>query len=78
MDVIYKDLCWRARHHTPMMDTLTVDHLNDIEASYEGQTGPLPLIEIPTSLTMQTPFRTTGEFYIYSWEDHVEKSGPLL
>jgi hypothetical protein len=50
--VLYKDRCWRARHHTPRMATLTVDHLNEIEASYEGQPGPLPPVEIPSSLTM--------------------------
>jgi hypothetical protein len=72
--VLYKDLCWRARHHTPRMATLTVDHLNDIEASYDGQLGPIPHVEIPTSLTMQTPFGMTYEFYVYSWEDRVEKS----
>ena len=33
IDVLYKDLVWRARHHTPRMATLTIDHLNDIEAS---------------------------------------------
>jgi hypothetical protein len=74
VDVLYKDLCWRARHHTPRMATLTVDHLNDIEASYEGQPGSLLLVEIPTGLTMQTPFGTTDDFYIYSWDDRVEKS----
>jgi hypothetical protein len=75
VDVLYKDLCWRAtRHLTPRMATLTVDHLNEIEASYEGHRGPLPPVEIPASLTMQTPFGTTDEFYIYSWEDRVEKS----
>jgi hypothetical protein len=56
------------------MATLTVDHLNDIVASHEGQTGPLPPVEIPNSLTMQTAFGTTDEFYIYSWDDRVEKS----
>ena len=50
--VLCKDLHWRARHHTPRMASLTVDHLNDIEASYEGQPGPLPPIEIPISLTI--------------------------
>ena len=42
IDVLYKDLCWRARHHTPRMAILIVDHLNEIEASYEGHLGPLP------------------------------------
>ena len=56
------------------MATLTVDHLNKIEASYEGQAGPLTHVEIPTSLTMKTPFGTKDEFYIYSGEDRVEKS----
>ena len=52
MNCLYKDLRWRARHHTPRMATLTVDYLNDMEASYEGQHGPLPPVEIPTSLTI--------------------------
>jgi len=64
VDVLYKDLCWRARHHTSRKATLIVDHLNDIEASYEGQPGPLPPVEIPTSLTIRTPLGTRDEFYI--------------
>jgi hypothetical protein len=56
------------------MATLAIDHLHEIEALYEGHTGQLPLVEIPANLTMQTPFGTTDEFYIYSWEDRVEKS----
>jgi len=55
VDVLYKELCWRARHHTPRMATLTVDHLNGIESSYEGQPGPLSIVEIPTRLTIRTP-----------------------
>ena len=56
------------------MATLTIDHSNEIEASYEGQPGPLPPVEILASLTIQTPLGTKDEFYIYSWEDRVEKS----
>jgi hypothetical protein len=56
------------------MATMTVDHLNEIEASYEGQPGPLPPLETPTSLTWKTPFGTKDGFFIYSWEDRVEKS----
>ena len=52
MDVLYKDLHWRAIHHTPRMATLTVANLNEIEASYEGQLGPLPPPEIPTNMTI--------------------------
>ncbi len=74
IDVLYKDLHWRARYHTPRLATLTVDHLNEIEASYEGQHGPLPPVEIPNSLTWHTPFRTKDEFVIYSWENRIEKS----
>jgi hypothetical protein len=68
------NLHWRARHHTPRMATRIVSHLNEVEASYEGQPGPPPLAEIPTSLTIQTPYGTEDEFFIYSWDDHVEKS----
>ena len=56
------------------MATLTIDHFNDNVASYEGQSTQLPCVEIPTSLTIQTAFGTTGEFFIYSWDDRVEKS----
>ena len=56
------------------MATLIVDNVNDIVASYEGQLVPLPPVEIPTSLTMQTVFGTTDEFYTYSRDDRVEKS----
>ena len=74
MDVLYNNLHWRARHHTPRMATRTVDHLNEVEASYEGQSSPLPPVEIPTSFTIQTPYGTEDEFFIYSWDDRVEKS----
>jgi hypothetical protein len=66
IDVLYKDLAWRARHHTPRMTTLTIDHMNEIVASYEGQPGPLPPVEVTTNLTMQTPFGTQDGFFIYS------------
>ena len=52
---------------------MTIDHLNDIEASYEGLRGPLPPIVIPTSLTFQTALGTQDEIFIYSWEDRAEK-----
>ena len=42
IDVLYKDLCWRARLHTPRIATLTVDHLNEIDASLGRKPGPLP------------------------------------
>ena len=74
VDVLFKDLGWRARHHTPRMANLTVDHINDIVASYEGQPCPLHPVEIPTSLTIQNAYGTTDEFSIYSWNERVGKS----
>ena len=65
VDVLYKDLRWRFRHHIPRMATLTVDHFNGIVALYEGQPSSLPSVEIPTNLTIQTAFGTTDEFSIY-------------
>jgi hypothetical protein len=44
------------------------------ERDLEGQLGPLPPPEIPTNMTIQTPYGTLDEFFIYSWEDRVEKS----
>jgi hypothetical protein len=70
----FKDLRWRARHHTPRMDTQTVDHSNNIKASYEGQPGPLPPFEIPISLTIQTTYGTMDALSIYNWDEHAEKS----
>ena len=45
-----------------------------MEASYKGRTSPLPPVEIPTNLTIQTPYGAEDEFFIDSWEDRVEKS----
>jgi hypothetical protein len=72
-DVLYKDLRLRDRHHTFRMATLNVDHLNDIVASYDGQLGPLPPVEIPISLAIHTAHGTTSEFSIYSWDERVKK-----
>jgi hypothetical protein len=74
IDILFNHLRWRARHHTPRLATITTDHLNDIEASYDGQPGPLPPVEIPTSLIFHTPYGTLDEFSIYSWDERTEKS----
>jgi len=58
IDLIYKDLRWRARNHTPRMTMQIVDHLNGIEASFVGQPGPLPPIEVPTNLIIQTTYES--------------------
>ena len=62
IDVFYKDLRWRARNHTPRMATQIVDHLNDIEVSYEEQPGPLPPVEILASLTIEAAYGTMDDF----------------
>ena len=62
IDVLFNHLRWRARHHTPRLATIATDHLNDIEASYEGQLGPLLPVVIPTSLIFQTPYGTKMSF----------------
>jgi len=64
IDVLYKDLTLRARFHTPRMAVQIVDHLINIEASYEGQRGPLPPVVIPTTLTIHTPYETMDEYSI--------------
>ena len=74
IDVLFNHLRWRARHHTPRLATITTYHVNDIEASYEGQPGPLPPVVIPTNLIFQTPYGTKDVFYIYSWDERAEKS----
>ena len=68
IDVFYKDLRWRARNHTPRMATQIVDHLNDIEVSYEEQPGPLPPVKILASLTIEAAYGTMNEFYIFHWD----------
>ena len=52
-------------HHAPRITMQTVDHLNDIEASYEGHPGPLSPVVIPTSFTIQTAYETTDAYSIY-------------
>ena len=49
IDILFNNLRWRAGHHTSRLTTITTDHLNDIEASYEGQPEPLPPVVIPTA-----------------------------
>jgi hypothetical protein len=74
IDVFYKDLGWRARNHTPRMATQIVDHLNDIEVSYEEQPGPLPPVEILAGLTNEAAYGTMDEFYIFHCDQRVDKS----
>jgi hypothetical protein len=64
-NVFSSHLRWRGRHSTRVMAIHVVDHLNPIEESYEGLPGPLPPVEIPTSLTIETPYGDTEEFSIY-------------
>jgi hypothetical protein len=70
-DVLCKDLRWRGRHITRAMAIQVVDHLNQIEQSYEGQPGPLPPVVIPTSLTIDSAYDDTDEFSIYEWDERV-------
>ena len=56
------------------MSVQIVDHLNDIEASYEGQREPFPPVVVPTSLTIQNPYGKMDEYSIYHWGERVDKS----
>jgi hypothetical protein len=56
------------------MATQIVDHLNDIEASYEEKPGPTPPGEVSTILTIQTAYGTMDKCYIYRWDERVDKS----
>ena len=56
------------------MATQIVDHLNDIEASYEEKPGPTPPGEVSTILTIQTAYGTMDKCYIYHWDERVDKS----
>ena len=56
------------------MATEIVGHLNDIEASYEGQPGPLPPVEFRTRLIIKTAYGTMDENFIYYWDERVDKS----
>ncbi len=51
------------------MSIQVVDHLNQIEQSYEGQPGPLPPVVIPTNLTIDTAYGATDEFLISRWDE---------
>ena len=56
------------------MAVQTVDYLDDIEASYEVQPGPLSPVVNPASLTIHTPYGTINGCSIYYWDERVSKS----
>ncbi len=67
-EVLEMDFRWRGRHNTLVMAIHVVDHLNQVEQSYEGLPDPLPPVVIPSSLTIDTAYGTTNEFSICQWD----------
>ncbi len=46
-----------------------MDHLIQIEASYEGLHGPLPPIVVTTGLLIDIAYVTIDEYSIYHWDE---------
>ncbi len=60
-DVLERDFRWRGRHNTLAMAIQVVDHLNQIEQSYEVLPDPLPPLVTPL-VTIDTAYGTTNEY----------------
>jgi hypothetical protein len=54
-----------------MMAAQVVEYMDEIEASYEDQLGPLPPVVAPTRLTNAT-CETIDEFSIYHWNERTK------
>ena len=52
-DVLFGRLKWRARHHTPAFYIVVADNINEVVVALEQLPGPIPPIDLPTSLTTE-------------------------
>jgi hypothetical protein len=63
---------WRARHHTPTLAVAVTDNINEAVVALEQLPGPIPPIDLPTSLTIEM-CGIFDKFYIYHWDDFIDK-----
>jgi hypothetical protein len=72
-NVIFNRLKWRARHHTPALAVAVTDSIKEDVVALEHLPGPIPPIELPTSLTTEICV-IFDNFGIYHWDDFIDKS----
>jgi hypothetical protein len=72
-DIIFNRLKWRARHHTPALAVVVTDSINEVVVALEHHRGPIPPIDLPTSLTTKI-CGIFDNFDIYHWDDFIDKS----
>jgi hypothetical protein len=53
IDVLFNILKWRARHHTPALAVAVTDSIIEVVVALEQLPGPIPPIDLPTSLTTE-------------------------
>ncbi len=72
-DALFNRLKWRARHHTPALAVAVTDSINEDVLALEQLPGPIPPIDLPTSLTTKI-CGIFDNFGIYHWDDFIDKS----
>jgi hypothetical protein len=64
---------WRARHFTPALAVAVTDNVNEAVVALEQLPGPIPPIDLSTSLTTEI-CGIFDSFSIYHWDDFTDKS----
>ncbi len=73
-DVLFNRLKWRARHHTPALAVAVTDNINEVVVTLDQLPGPIPPIDLPTSLSTTKICGIFDSFGIYHWDDFIDKS----
>ena len=71
-DVLFNKYKWRDRHHNTALAVAVTDSINEAVVALEQLPGPIPPINLLTSLTTEI----CGIFYnfcIYHWDDIMDK-----
>ena len=63
---------WRARHHTAALAVNVTDRINEAVVALEQLPGPIPPIDLPTSLTTKI-CGIFDNFGVYHWDDFIDK-----
>ena len=66
-------LKWRARHFTTALAVAVTDSINEVVVALEQLPGPIPPIDLPISLTIET-CKIFDNFGIYHQDDFMDKS----
>jgi len=71
-DVLFNRLTWRARHHTTAFAVAVTNNINEVVVALEHFPGPIPPIDLPTSLTTKI-CGIFDNFGIYHLDDLIDK-----